>query len=84
MQQLNNTDFMCDKCSATFKYEARHKHWESCGAEFKCKIAGCTSADNTFDDNGQLEAHWTQTCNVIDLQCNVCEALVKRPDVETH
>ena len=25
-----------------------------------------------------------QACNVIDLQCNVCEALVKRPDLESH
>ena len=84
MQQLNNSEFTCEKCANVFKYEVRKKHWESCGAEFKCLIEGCANAGTSFADFEKLNEHWNSNCNVIELQCTLCEATLKREGIDSH
>ena len=84
MQSLNNTDFACDKCSGSFKYEMRKKHWESCSVTLKCQIANCHAVETTFTSYDLIETHWREQCNVIDLKCSVCEDMVKRPVIQVH
>ena len=84
IQSLNNTEFKCDTCPKTFKYEQRREHWATCGAVFKCSIEGCYLGGENFPSMDELKDHWKNQCNVIMLECSVCTGKVTREFIGPH
>ena len=84
MQSLNSTQFKCEDCDESFPYEHRKSHWQKCGVTYKCQIPSCSMSDTDFESVVNLEKHWNEQCSAIKLQCSVCQASLKRGQIEEH
>ena len=82
VNSLNVIEFKCNSCEEKFKFSENKSHQMVCKTKtYDCPIALCGKTNIKLDE---LEAHWANECDQVNLTCSSCQIVSKRDGTLKH